>query len=326
MTEEPDPKKIFSIEDYRRPTPPAGPPAHEAGTPGDDFDDVELPEDFDSDLFDDNLDDDASAFAPHEPPPPGLWERVGDIHPGFTYSLVLLILVCFAIELVTATLKTGDLLAGGSLSSPFISAGASAWQPFRAGEWWRLLSSVLLHANGLHVGSNLLALAVLGGVAERAYGHARFLVLFTLAGAVGSLASLVHQAQQAAAAGAGTMIPGSIGASGAVFGVGAAVVVAAFRMRGLLPAWRARALVGATLPLLLSSFAAGFARPGTDNAAHMGGALAGLILGLALPFTPRLSGRPESGPVRAAWAVAGLAALGALVACGAVAFEVSRRL
>ena len=80
------------------------------------------------------------------------------------------------------------------------------------------------------------------------------------------------------------------------------------------------------MPLLLSSFAAGFARPGTDNAAHVGGALAGLILGLALPFTPRLSGRPESPSVRAAWAVAGFVALGALVASGAVAFELSRRL
>jgi len=326
MTEEPDPRKIYPIEEYRRPTPAAGPPAGEVPTHGDDLDDIELPEDFDSDLFDDNLDDDATAFAPPEAPPPGLWERVGDIHPGFTYSLVLLILVCFAAELVSATLKTGDLLTGGSLSSPFIAVGASAWQPFRGGEWWRLLSSVLLHANGLHVGANLLALVVLGGVAERVYGHARFLVLFTLAGAVGSLASLAHQAQQAVAAAPGAVIPGSIGASGAVFGVGAAVVIAAFRLRGLLPPWRARALVGATMPLLLSSFAAGFARPGTDNAAHVGGALAGLILGLALPFTPRLSGRPESPSVRAAWAVAGFVALGALVASGAVAFELSRRL
>ena len=326
MTEEPDPRKIFPIEHYRRPAPTSGATAGGPTTPGDDLDDVELPEDFDSDLFDDNLDDDAVAFAPPEAPPPGLWERVGDVHPGFTYSLVLLILVGFAAELVTATLKTGDLLTGGSLSSPFIAVGAGAWQPFRAGEWWRLLSPVLLHANGLHVGSNLLALAVLGGVAERVYGHARFLVLFTLAGIVGSLASLAYQAQQALAAAPGTVIPGSIGASGAVFGVGAAVVVAAFRMRGLLPPWRARALIGATMPLLLSSFAAGFARPGTDNAAHVGGALAGLILGLALPFSPRLTDRPESSSARAAWAVAGLVALSALVASGAVAFELSRRL
>ena len=320
MTEDPDPRKIFPIEHYRRP----GAPPPETDPPGEsalseDDDEVELPEDFDSDLFDDGLDDDATAFGAAEPPPPGLWERVGDIHPGFTYGLVLLILVSFALELVTATLRSGDLLAGGSLSSPYITAGAAAWQPFRAGEWWRLLSSVLLHANVLHVGSNLLALTVLGGVAERAYGHSRFLVLFVVSGAFGGLASLAHQSSMAAGG-------GSIGASGAVFGVGAAVVAAAFRMHGLLPPWRVRALIGATLPLLLSSFAAGFARPGTDNSAHAGGALAGLLLGLVLPFTPRLSARPETAVARRAWALAGFVALAALAASGVVAFEVSRRL
>jgi membrane associated rhomboid family serine protease len=214
MTEDPDPRKIFPIEHYRRPgaPPPGADPPREPAVSEDD-DEVELPEDFDSDLFDDGLDDDATAFGAAEPPAPGLWERVGDIHPGYTYGLVLLILVSFALELVTATLRSGDLLAGGSLSSPFITAGAAAWQPFRAGEWWRLLSSILLHANVLHVGSNLLALTVLGGVAERAYGHSRFLVLFVVAGAFGSVASLAHQSSMVAGG-------GSIGASGAVFGVG----------------------------------------------------------------------------------------------------------
>jgi hypothetical protein len=103
--------------------------------------------------------------------------------------------------------------------------------------------------------------------------------------------------------------------------------VAAVRMHGLLPAWRVRALIGATLPLLLSSFAAGFARPGTDNAAHAGGALAGLVLGLALPFSPKLTqSAPEKPLARGAWGAAGLLAISALVACGVVAFERSLHL
>jgi len=318
MTDEP--RKIIPIDDYRRGTPEPPPQG-----PFDEDDEVELPEEHDADLFDDGLDDDMTAFGQAERPQPGLWERVGDVHPGFTYGLVLLILVAFATELLTATVRGGDLWTGQSVPSPFVAAGAAAWGPFAAGEWWRLLSCVLLHANALHVGSNLLALAVLGGVAERAYGHARFLVLFTVAGAFGSLSSLAHQASLASA-GQGLNL-GSIGASGAVFGVGAAVVVAAVRMHGLLPAWRVRALIGATLPLLLSSFAAGFARPGTDNAAHAGGALAGLVLGLALPFSPKLTqGPPEPALKRGIWGAAGLLAISALVACGVVAFERSLHL
>jgi membrane associated rhomboid family serine protease len=325
MTDENDPRKIIPIEEYRRPggTPPPAP----SNLDPEDDDEVELPEEHDADLFDDGLDDDVTAFGQAERPQPGLWERVGDVHPGFTYALVLLILVTFALELITATVRGGDLWTGATVRTPFIAAGACAWLAFQAGEWWRLLASVLLHANALHVGSNLLALAVLGGVAERAYGHARFLLLFVLSGAAGALTSLAHQSSLVAQGVAGAGTAGSIGASGAVFGIGAAVVVAAFRMHGFLPAWRVRALIGATLPLLLSSFAAGFARPGTDNAAHAGGALAGLVIGLALPFTARLTGGPPESPAaRAAWGAAGLFALGALVASGVVAFELSSRL
>src|SRR5687767_3185910 len=284
---EPDPKKIISIEEVRE----------EARQRQLAWGRTALP-------------DDDDGFEPPEPSPPGLWDRVGDVHPGLTYSLVLILLAIFAVELVTATGRAGAALAGGSLAGPLLSAGASAGSRIAAGEWWRLLSAVLLHANVLHVGSNALALAILGGVAERAYGHARFLVLFVVAGLAGSLVGLASHSSSSV---------GSIGASGAVFGVGAAVVVAAFRLRGLLAPWRVRALIGATLPLLLSSLAAGFGRPGTDNGAHVGGVLAGVALASFLPFHPRLSERPESRGATLVWRLLGVGAGAILVLCGVVA-------
>jgi membrane associated rhomboid family serine protease len=258
---------------------------------------------------DDENEDDEEQHA--ETVQPGLWDRIGDVHPGFTYALTLTILLGFALQLVTATVPAARAIAGGSLVGPFVTAGASARGPFLAGEWWRVLSAVFLHANVLHVGSNLLALVILGGVAERAFGHGRFLVLFTLAAAAGSFAGFWRQGI------APTL--GSIGASGAVYGVGAAVVVAAFRMRGLLPAWRVRALVGATLPLLLASLAGGFQKPGTDNAAHVGGVVAGALLALVLPFHPKLTGRIEPPSSRFLWGVAGLVAFALTIASGATA-------
>ncbi len=243
--------------------------------------------------------------------PAGLWERIGELHPGFTYALTLAILVGFALQLVSSTVPASKALAGGSLIGPFVTAGASTRAPFLAGEWWRVLSPVFLHANLLHVGSNLIAFVILGGVAERAFGHGRFLVLFTLAAAAGSFAGLWRQEFVATL--------GSIGASGAVYGVGAAVVVAAFRMRGLLPSWRVRALVGATLPLLLASLAGGFQKPGTDNAAHIGGVVAGALLALVLPFHPKLTGRIEPPSSRFLWGMAGLLAFALTIASGVVA-------
>jgi membrane associated rhomboid family serine protease len=102
--------------------------------------------------------------------------------------------------------------------------------------------------------------------------------------------------------------------------VGAAVVAAAIRLRGLLSPWRARALIGATLPLLLSSLAGGFARPGTDNAAHLGGALAGAVLGFVLPLHAELQTAKESATSRTLWAIAGVVGLSALLAGGILAF------
>ncbi len=302
MTEEVPPRKIIPIGEGRQAA--EDPAWDELGTPG-----PAEPIDFE--------------FEAPEPPPPGLWDRVGDVHPGFTYALVLAILVGFAAQLVTASVGLDRALTGGSLTGPFVEAGAASRGPFLAGEWWRLLSPLFLHANLLHLGSNLIALVLVGGVVERAYGHSRFLLIFVLAGAVASLATFEHQGwvmAAAAASGGEWHGLGSIGASGAIYGVGAAVVAAAFRLRGLLTPWRARALIGATLPLLLSSLAGGFAKPGTDNAAHLGGAVAGLLLGAVLPFHSNLRRVPEGATARTFWGLFALAGLGILMASGVVAF------
>jgi len=296
MSDEREPRKIIPIDEARRASPV--PPEFEEPSP-EEF--AEEPLDFD----------------PPEPPAPTLWDRVGEVHPGFTYFLVLLVLVGFAGQLVTASVPTDRAFGGGSLTGPFVEAGAALRGPFFAGEWWRLLAPLLLHANLLHLGSNLVALVIAGGVVERAYGHSRFLAIFVLAGAVASLATFERQSW-GEAGGASTL--GSIGASGAIYGIGAAVVAAAIRLRGLLTPWRARALIGATLPLLLSSLAGGFAKPGTDNAAHLGGALAGALLGALLPFHSNLRRVPEGATARTFWGLFALALLSALVASGVLAW------
>ncbi len=324
-------RKIIAIEDLRRDA-QARRRALAPGEAGDldaDADEDEAPDGLDPDFepdfdetFGDDEGDDPAAIESAERPTPGLWDRVGDVHPGFTYFLVLAILIGFAAQLVTAGGDVGRALAGGSLGGPFVSAGAALRGPFLDGEWWRLFAPVFLHANLLHLGSNLLALVLVGGVVERTFGHARFLAVFVVAAMAGGLATFEHQRFVAAAAGSGGVAHtlGSIGASGAVYGVGAAVVAAAIRLRGLLSPWRARALIGATLPLLLSSLAGGFARPGTDNAAHLGGALAGAILGFVLPLHSELQKSKESATSRTLWAVAGIVGLSALLAGGILAF------
>ena len=128
-------------------------------------------------------------FEAVEPTPPGLWDRVGDVHPGFTYALVLAILVGFAAQLVTASVGLDRALTGGSLTGPFVDAGAASRVPFLAGEWWRLLAPLFLHANLLHWAANCWSLYQLGTLYEVMFGSRRFLLTYFLTGACASIAS-----------------------------------------------------------------------------------------------------------------------------------------
>ena len=72
-----------------------------------------------------------------------------------------------------------------------------------AGEWWRLLTSGLVHVGGLHLAVNMFALESIGSVAEGLWGRWRFAGLYLLAGLGGACCAMALQP-----------IPGMAGASG----------------------------------------------------------------------------------------------------------------
>lgn len=149
--------------------------------------------------------------------------------------------------------------------------GAVSAPDLLRGEWWRLLSTCFVHAGLLHVLVNMLMLAALGSVSERLWGWKRFLVIYLGSGFAGSVAAMaLHPAEN----GAATIL---VGASGALWGVLASVIVWYLRYRDRLPAgmareWR-RKLGLALLFNALVSLA-----PGISWQAHAGGALAGAAL------------------------------------------------
>ncbi len=68
-----------------------------------------------------------------------------------------------------------------------LSMAAFLPQALARGEWWRLLSYSIIHANGLHLFSNLFGIVVLGQLVEPALGTARTIVLFLLSVLLGGL-------------------------------------------------------------------------------------------------------------------------------------------
>lgn len=129
------------------------------------------------------------------------------------------------------------------------------------GEWYRMLTSVFLHGSLLHLGFNMYVLYVLGPPLERLLGHARFLVLYLVAGFGGAVASFVFSDLRTV----------SVGASGAIFGLMGALVVAGRHLK---------ADITQVLILIGINVAIGFIAPGIDWRAHLGG----LVTGAAVAF------------------------------------------
>lgn len=194
------------------------------------------------------------------------------------------------------------------------------------GEYWRLWSVTLLHGDFIHLFFNMYALWLAGPIVERWYGPVRFVAFYLACAASGSAASFVF----------GGDVP-AVGASGAIFGL-FGVLLAAGRLHHPVDR-QSRALVGQLGMLILINLLFGFASGGSiDNAAHIGGLVAGLWLGaLVLPTgVPTLSTLwthpigPNPTPTRADSAppfiaVVGIGVVAVVVAAGIAIGTADRR-
>ena len=248
---------------------------------------------------------------PDERPPVELWSSVGDIPPWGTMLLVLAWAGVFATLALRGQVGDLDPLVAWGGSAPGLGLRATAW---------RLLASTFLHAGAAHIFFNAATMLVVGPAVERVFARGGFWVVYALGGAMASLASLLWRASHTMGG-----LSVSVGASGAIFALGGALLVGAFRLRHRLagPAraagrrgrrlrhrlapGRARALAGSLLFLLGQGFAAGFTRHATDNAAHAAGLVAGGVLGTLIPISPRLGGPASGAAMRVLGSVAGLA-------------------
>lgn len=145
-----------------------------------------------------------------------------------------------------------------------------------SGEWYRLLTSMFLHApftgsivGLIHIGFNMYILRIYGPYVEEAFGSPRFLGMYLLAGLGGSAASYAF----------GTLGRLALGASGAVFGVVGMLLVFLQRRknRAMVAQFQQTLFIFLGLNLLI-----GFSIRGIDNLAHIGGLVTGALLALGL--------------------------------------------
>lgn len=166
----------------------------------------------------------------------------------------------------------GMALAGSTImdfsGQETIRWGAN-WGPLTlTGEWWRLLTCVFVHGGIIHIAFNMWCLWNLGALSESLYGRWTYAAVYLICGVGSSLGSVAWH-------------PGtpSVGASGAIFGL-AGALIAAFKLGEFsVP----RAALSGTLRSLamfvIYNLIFGAAIGTTDNAAHIGGLITGLIVG-----------------------------------------------
>jgi rhomboid protease GluP len=186
------------------------------------------------------------------------------------------------------------------------------------GELYRLLSVTLVHGGVLHLFLNMYALWVVGPIVEQIWGRGLFAGFYVLTAIAASTASFLMSAGPA------------VGASGAIFGL-VGVLLAGSRAHDPVLDRRARGIVPQLGMFVVINLIFGFVSEAggvrIDNAAHVGGLIAGLWLGFVVPpgKTPafrstlqRPAGEQRSGrPI--ILVVAGVIALVGVVAAGLAA-------
>ena len=224
--------------------------------------------------------------------------------PGFRTATTILITANIGISLlIFLTWGTRGQAPGpiGFLSPPpeaLYLFGAKVPLAILQGEIWRLVTANYLHGGLLHLLFNCFALSSLGPLIEEAFGARKFFLIYTVCGVCAFAASTLFSQSQ------------SVGASGSLFGLmGFGIAYGRFRGGA---AGRAvadhlmRWVVYGALMLFM---------PGIDNAAHLGGLIAGGGLGLVIsPGEPR--SRSGETALRLLFAAALVVTLGSFAAMG----------
>jgi rhomboid protease GluP len=131
-----------------------------------------------------------------------------------------------------------------------------------SGQWWRLLTVMVLHGGLIHWAFNSWALWAFGPTLESLLGRVRFVALYVGTGLVGAGASFAFNQTTL-----------GVGASGAIFGLLGALIAFFFKRRS---AGGSAPLQQLLLVLVLNLFIAS-RNPSIDNLAHIGGFLAGVV-------------------------------------------------
>lgn len=169
-----------------------------------------------------------------------------------TYSLIIVTVAVYVVEmLLGATEDTVLLVLMGAKYNPLI----------RAGQYWRFLTSALLHANLAHIAMNMVSLYLWGPTIETLYGKWKMLVIYIVSAIMGTAVSYFLSSYV------------SVGASGAIFGLFGTLISIRIDAPDFF-----KKVFGKQVAILIGvNILNGILNRGIDNFGHIGGFLGGLL-------------------------------------------------
>ncbi|PWN62677.1 rhomboid family intramembrane serine protease [Chryseobacterium viscerum] len=180
------------------------------------------------------------------------------------FNLLIYLLMVFS-GLGLVSFKSDDLLNWGANFRPSTIDN----------QWWRLLTNIFLHGGLMHIFVNMVGLLFVGIFLEPLLGRGKYLLIYLITGILASFTSIWWYDATV-----------SVGASGAIFGLyGFFIACMLFKV---FSADFSKAFLISTLVFVGFNLLMGFTG-GIDNAAHIGGLVAGFIIGMIL------SGRLKKG-------------------------------
>jgi membrane associated rhomboid family serine protease len=180
-----------------------------------------------------------------------------------TKILIGINLAVFLVGQIRPAFVDSMVLVGVWPPAPFVPTEGVA-----EGQWYLLFTSMFAHEAIWHIAFNMLSLWWLGGPLEAALGRVRYLALYLVSGLAGSALTYVLASPSS----------GSLGASGAIFGLFGATAVLMRRLQ-----YDMRPIIALLVINLIFTF-------GWSNIAwqaHIGGLVAGVVIGYGMVHAPR---------------------------------------
>lgn len=178
--------------------------------------------------------------------------------------IILIYGISWALTQRAASASLGSAPALGGISLTVLRELGAKGPLILAGQYWRLVTAVFLHAGLIHIGFNLWCLFDIGPMVESLFSGSKYIVIFLVTGVFGYVVSMFW-----------SPFGMSIGASGAIMGLIGVMISASYRLgsmgrelRRQLWRWVIYIAIFGLIPIF-----------SVDNAAHLGGFISGLALG-----------------------------------------------